>query len=195
MPFLAQEHFPLSNQDILTWTFDNVKYDWDEPIYIDALNPARSISARQAKKLVRQLAAGFKALGLKKGDCVSIHSFNDIFYPIFFMGVIAAGGIYAGTNPGYTQYELSHTTKIAHVKFILTQPTLLDNILRAAEENGIPKKNVIIFNPDGAKAPAGFLQWKDLLQHGEEDWVRFDDREAAYQTGAARLYSSGTVSQ
>lgn len=76
MPFLAQEHFPLSNEDILTWTFDHVKYDRDEPIYIDALKPERSISARQANKLVRQLAAGFKALGLKKGDCVSIHSFN-----------------------------------------------------------------------------------------------------------------------
>lgn len=110
MPFLAKEHFPLSNKDILSWTFDDLKYDWDKPIYIDALDDKRSISARQAHKLVRQLAAGFKAIGVKKGDCVSIHSFNDICYPIFFLGVIAAGGVYAGTNPGYTQHELSHVS-------------------------------------------------------------------------------------
>lgn len=177
----------------MSWTFDHIKYDLDQPIYIDALNPQRYVTARQAKKLIRQLAAGFTALGLKKGDCVSIHSFNDIYYPIFFLGVVAAGLVYAGTNPGYTQHELTHTTKIAKVKCILTQPALLKNILQAAEDNGIPKKNVIIFNPDGAKAPEGFLQWNDLLQHGEQDWVRFNDHETAYQTGAARLYSSGTT--
>ena len=193
MPFLAQEKFPLSHQDILSWTFDHIKYDWDEPIYIDALKPERSISARQAKKLVRQLGAGFKALGVQPGDCVSIHSFNEIYYPIFFLGVLAAGGVYAGTNPGYTQYELTHTTKIAKVKYILTQPALLQNILKAAEDNGISKQNIIIFNPDGQEAPKGFLQWADLLKHGEVDWERFDDYETAYQRGAARLYSSGTT--
>ncbi|EME45496.1 hypothetical protein DOTSEDRAFT_87834 [Dothistroma septosporum NZE10] len=193
MPSLAQEHVPLSNQDILSWTFDHISYDWDEPIYIDALNPNRSVSARQAKKVIRQLAAGFRAVGLKKGDCVSIHSLNDIYYPIFFLGVLAAGGIYTGTNPAYTPYELAHTTKIAHVKYILVQPALYKNVLKAAEENGIPKKNVIIFNPNGEEAPSGFLQWADLLKHGEADWERFDDYDTAFQRGAARLYSSGTT--
>lgn len=28
MPFLAKEHFPLSNKDILSWTFDDLQYDW-----------------------------------------------------------------------------------------------------------------------------------------------------------------------
>ncbi|KAM3416146.1 hypothetical protein BST61_g7754 [Cercospora zeina] len=193
MPFLAKEHFPLSYEDILSWTFDHVKYDWDKPIYIDALNDKRSISARQAKKMVRQLAAGFKAIGVQKGDCVSIHSLNDITYPIFFLGVIAVGGVYAGTNPAYTEHELTHTTKIAKAKYILTQPAFLPNILKAATANGIDKKNIIIYNPTGEKAPEGYLQWSDLFKHGETDWVRFNDYETAYQTGAARLYSSGTT--
>ncbi|KJY00047.1 AMP-binding enzyme like protein [Zymoseptoria brevis] len=193
MPFLAKEHFPLSNKDILSWTFDNLNYDWDSPIYIDALNPSRSISARQARTMARQLAAGLKKIGLRKGDCVSIHSANDIYYPIFFLGVIAAGGVYAGTNPGYTIHELEHTTRIAKVKFIFSQPELMDNIVKAADANGIKKENLVVFNPHGEKAPPGFLQWKDLLQHGEVDWERFDDYETAYQTGAARLYSSGTT--
>lgn len=93
----------------------------------------------------------------------------------------------------YTQHELTHTTKIAHVKFILTQPDLLPNILKAAEANGVSKERVIIFNPNNEPAPSGFLQWSDLLSHGETDWVRFNDYESAYQTGAARLYSSGTT--
>jgi acyl-CoA synthetase (AMP-forming)/AMP-acid ligase II len=68
-------------------------------IYISALNPADNISARRAHTAIRQLAAGFRALGLQRGECVCIHSFNDIWYPIFFLGVVAAGGVYAGTNP------------------------------------------------------------------------------------------------
>ena len=78
MPFLAKEHFPIPNQDLLSWMFDNPKYDEDMPIYIDAARPERTISCRQARKIVRQLAAGLKAAGIEKGDCVSIHSFNDV---------------------------------------------------------------------------------------------------------------------
>ena len=170
MPFLAQEHFPIPTQDLSSWTFDNVDHNWDMPIYVDGSNPKNSISTRQALKLTRQLAAGFRAIGAQRGDCVCINSFNDIHYPIFFHGLVAAGCIFSGVNPGYTPYELAHTMKIAKVKFMLTQPDMLDKVVKAAEDVGMPKKNIIIFNPNGEKAPAGFLQWKDLLQHGEADW-------------------------
>lgn len=32
MPFLAQEHLPISNKDILSWIFDEPKYDLDKPV-------------------------------------------------------------------------------------------------------------------------------------------------------------------
>lgn len=35
--------------------------------------------------------------------------------------------------------------------------------------------------------------WKELLNNGEEDWVRFDDLNTVRQTTAARLFSSGTT--
>lgn len=193
MPFLAKEHFPISTKDLSSWTFDELKYDWDDPIYIDGNRPNNSISARQALKLIRQLAAGFRALGVKKGDCVCIDSFNDIHYPIFFHGLIACGAVFSGVNPAYTAYELTHALKTAKVKFILTQSDMLKNVLKAAEENGIPRSHVVIFNPNGEKAPDGFKQWGDLLKHGEADWEHFDDLETAKNTSAARLFSSGTT--
>lgn len=193
MPFLAKEKFPISNKDILSWLYDDLSYDWDKPIYVDGLNPSRHYTARTARTLIRQLAAGFHAIGLRENDCVCIHSFNDICYPLFFHGLIAAGGVFAGTNPAYTPHELSHTLKTAKVKFVLTQPALLKGALQAAQENQIPAERVIIFNPNGEEAPEGFLQWSDLLRHGERDWVRFDSYEKSYNTGAARLFSSGTT--
>lgn len=32
MPFLAQKHLPISNKDVLSWIFDEPKYDLDKPV-------------------------------------------------------------------------------------------------------------------------------------------------------------------
>lgn len=193
MPFLAKEHHPVPTKDLLSWTFDDLSYDWDEPIYIDALDPKNAISARLAHKTIRQLVAGFRALGLKQGDCVNIHSFNSIWYPIEFLGVAAAGGVFAGTNPAYTPHELAHALRTARVKFVLCAPDLLGPLEKAAAEVGLPRERIVVFNPHGEKAPQGYLQWSDLLKHGEQDWVRFDDLETTKASTAALLFSSGTT--
>ena len=36
MPFLAQQHVPISNKDILSWIFDDQKYDADKPVCTQA---------------------------------------------------------------------------------------------------------------------------------------------------------------
>lgn len=168
-------------------------YEWDRPIYIDGKDPKKSISSQQALSLIRKLIAGFRALGIQEGDCFCISSFNDIHYPIFFLGITGAGGVFTGTNPAYTPYELAHTLKTAKVKWILTQPDLVDTAVKATEQVGLPKERIVIFNPNGEKAPPGFKQWKDLLQHGEQDWIRFNDLDTSAKTPAARLFSSGTT--
>ena len=122
-----------------------------------------------------------------------MNSFNDIHYPIFFLGLIGAGCVFTAVNPAYTTYELAHTFKIAKVKWVLTQPDLLDGVLKAAEQVDLPKEKIVIFNPNGEEAPPGFKQWNDLLQNGEQDWVRFSDLDTSANTPAARLFSSGTT--
>lgn len=191
--FPAERHVPIPTQDLLSWTFDEPRYDRDEPIYIDAKDPARSVSSNQARTLVRKLVAGFHAAGLKKGDCVCLHSFNDIYYPIIFLGIIAAGGIFSGTNPSYTQFELVHHIQTSQSKFFITEPEMLDSALKAAKECGIPVENVWIFDVLGQELPVGFRSFKELLSHGEKDWERFDDEETSKSTTAARLFSSGTT--
>lgn len=193
MPFLAKEHYPIPTTDILTWSFDSITYDEDKPIYVEALKPENSISARQARSMIRKLIAGLRSIGLQQGDCACINSFNDIHYPILFLGLVGAGGVFSGVNPAYTPTELAHTLKIAKVKFMFALPNLLEATLKATDQVGIPRERVIIFNPNGEEAPKGFLQWKDLLARGEDDWIRFDDLKTAKFTPAARLFSSGTT--
>ena len=193
MPFLAKDHVDIPTKDILSWIFDDLSYDQDDPIYIDALNPENTVSARQARSMIRKLVAGFRSIGVQEGDCVCINSFNDIHYPLFFLGVVAAGGVFTGVNPAYTPYELAHTLKIAKVKFILTQPDLLDPVIKGSTEAGLSKDKILIFNPNGEKAPSGYKQWNDLLRSGEQDWVRFNDHKTSSNTPAARMFSSGTT--
>jgi acyl-CoA synthetase (AMP-forming)/AMP-acid ligase II len=110
-----------------------------------------------------------------------------------FLAIIAAGGIYAGTNPSYTQFELVHHIKTAKTKFLITEPEMLKSVMAAAKECSIPKSKIWIFDVQGGPLPDGFKSWEDLMNHGEEDWVRFDDEETCKETTAARLFSSGTT--
>ena len=137
--------------------------------------------------------AGLHAAGLSKGDCVCLCSFNDIYYPIIVLGIIAAGGVFTGTNPAYTEFELKHHINTAKVTFVISEPEIIDNVLKAATDCGIPKSKVWIFNALNQPVPAGFKTWKSLLEYGEKDWVRFDDEKTSRSTTTARLFSSGTT--
>ncbi len=114
-------------------------------------------------------------------------------FSMMFLGIIASGGIFAGTNPGYTPYELAHHFRSSETKYIVTEPEMLGSILEAAKECNIPHSNILIFNVLGQAVQAGFQSWETLLDKGEEDWVRFDDLKTARSTEAARMFSSGTT--
>jgi acyl-CoA synthetase (AMP-forming)/AMP-acid ligase II len=140
------------------------------------------------------LIAGLRKAGVKRGDCVLIHSFNDIYYPILFLAITGAGAVFAGSNPGYTPLELRHHVTTTNAKFVISEPELLEPLLQAAKETGIPRSQVRVFNTQPSQSvPAGFLSWTELLQHGEEDWVRFDSLSTSTATPAAYFTSSGTT--
>jgi acyl-CoA synthetase (AMP-forming)/AMP-acid ligase II len=112
---------------------------------------------------------------------------------MIFLAVVGAGGVFTGTNPSYTQFELSHHIKTARASFFVSEPEIVDNLLAAAKENNIPSSNIWIFNTRGQPLKSGQRSWTELLQHGEEDWIRFDDPKICETTTAARLFSSGTT--
>jgi acyl-CoA synthetase (AMP-forming)/AMP-acid ligase II len=118
----------------------------------------------------------------------------QIYYPILFLGIIAAGGISAGTNPSYTPYELAHAIRTAHIKYFIAEPPVLPNVLTASKECGIPTSNIFAFDVSGQGGlPGEIKSWTTLMEHGECDWERFDDLERSEGTAIARLFSSGTT--
>lgn len=111
-----------------------------------------------------------------------------------FLGIIAVGAVFAGTNPAYTQFELSHHFKTSLMKFVIVEPDLLPAVLAAADDSNVQRSNIwILDQQDESNIPSGFESWRTLLSHGERDWVRFDDEERSKRVTAARLFSSGTT--
>lgn len=85
MPFLAKDHMEIPGHDLMSWYFKNNSEitDRDAPIYIDAGDPSRYYSHRTAEIAIRKISNGLKANGLREGECVCLHSFNDVRGPTY----------------------------------------------------------------------------------------------------------------
>lgn len=65
--------------DLLTFAFHGpTQYDGRRPVFIDAEEPSRSLSATQARLLIRTLIAGLRAHRVQSGDCVLLHLGNSV---------------------------------------------------------------------------------------------------------------------
>lgn len=68
--------------DLLTFAFRGpVAYDDHRPLFLDAEDPARSLTASQFRSLVRTLIAGLQAHHVQRGDCVLLHLGNSVGVP------------------------------------------------------------------------------------------------------------------
>ena len=131
-----------------------------------------------------------------------MHLFNSIFYPIFVLAIIGAGGVVLGTNPTSTAVELEHQFAIGLPGYVITETggerepvlRLVENVARTS---GVPQKNVFVFDHEDCQGhldlPVDWKSWRDLLDYGETDWKRFDDMELSRTTKAGLFFSSGTT--
>jgi acyl-CoA synthetase (AMP-forming)/AMP-acid ligase II len=116
-----------------------------------------------------------------------------LYYSILFLSIIGAGGVYTGTNPSYTPFELTHHLKTSRARFIIAEPELLGSIKAAARTCEIPESHMWFFNVHGQSVPPTLKSWSELLSHGEDDWIRFNDKQVSRRTPVALLFSSGTT--
>ncbi|KAH8650009.1 AMP-binding enzyme [Xylariales sp. PMI_506] len=184
----------LPTKDLLSWIFDAPSYDVNKKIYIDASNPSVCFTHVQARDTIRKLIGGLRHAGIRKGDCVITHSFSSIYYPLVVLAIIGSGGIWSGTNPAYTPRELRHHIDITQARFVISEPELIPSVIEAIKGSSITPASLRILDTQPSQTcPEGFLSWRDLLSHGEEDWVRFNSAKECSETTAARLTSSGTT--
>lgn len=116
-----------------------------------------------------------------------------IFYTSLYLGIIGTGACFVGANPAYTVLELRHLLSLSRAKLVLVEPDLLENLLPAARECGIPESSILTFASDEQQTFRSLQSWKSLLQYGEQDWVCFKNESEAKSTTATLMSTSGTT--
>ncbi|KAI1614796.1 4-coumarate-CoA ligase [Exophiala viscosa] len=179
--------------DIFTFAFANLgQYDKNKPIFVHPRNDeSESISASQAYLVVCQLIEGLKELGVKEGDCVILHSYNNIWYPLVYLAIVGSGACVSGVNPAYTSSELERHFKLTKPKLIFTQTRCIKPVLEAASICDISKSDVFLIGGEGDAPIEGCRNWRSLLVDSVEH--PFNHHPQSGGSLAAYATTSGTT--
>ena len=119
---------------------------------------------------------------------------EQIFYPLTWLAVIGAGGCVAGNNPSLTPDELVHHFHITSPRFVVAHADFLESLLEATEQCHIPREHIFILGASEPHCAKDCPLWDTLLEHGEADWLRFDENSSISSNSIAVLAStSGTT--
>lgn len=146
----------------------------------------------------QRIAAGLVRAGLQPGDRVLLISSNTVFFPVFFMGVIMAGGVFTGANSNSVARELAHQLSDSGAKFLFCIDAVLPVGLEAAAKAGLPQSHVFLFDEElfegTGRGRLGVRNWKELVA-SEEVGRRFHWLEPKDPKNASCClnYSSGTT--
>ncbi|KAG9675157.1 acetyl-CoA synthetase-like protein, partial [Aureobasidium melanogenum] len=183
--------------DLPRFVLNHGTYDENKPILIDAAAPERAITKAQAKVMVEQTARDLQAVGLKRGDTVCVVHLNDIMYPVVFLAIIMAGGVFTGANPSYKAGELRHHFEISETKFVFSSAASFAAVSEASE-GLFDVGNIIVWGDEEAGSSAGVrYSLADLLAGVAGapvvEPVCFDDKTRARDTVAVLMSTSGTT--
>ena len=203
MPIKSRFQVPIPDISLPSCLFVSPYFPLNDskPVFLDAENPSRSLTLNDYRSWSQRFAAGLIKHGLQKGDRVMIFSPNHLFFPIAFMGIIMAGGIYTGANPGYTTRELAHQIRDGDPVYILCFPANLDVVLEAAKETEVPKNKIFLFDDaiysgSQVKPQQGCEYWSTLVVSPSEgleySWPACSTPEESSQIICLN-YSSGTT--
>ncbi|PYI03692.1 acetyl-CoA synthetase-like protein [Aspergillus sclerotiicarbonarius CBS 121057] len=197
---------PLSH-DVVTFALEaQAEYDPCEPLFIDGHEPSRSLNAPQFRFLVHSLIAGFKAHAMQPGDCVLIHTGNNVLYTALFLAIIGAGGVYMGSNPHSQRHELDHVVGLTQPKWIITESQALPTVITVADKHRLPVDHVLLLDDTTIAETIRFAHTQSptphktdntnllsLLSHGTSPPLLIPDAASAASTPAALYSTSGTT--
>jgi 4-coumarate--CoA ligase len=125
-----------------------------------------------------------------------IYSPNHLFIPVAYLGIVGSVRAFSAANPIYTVSEVVHQLKNTEARCILAHPSMLDNALAAAEQVGLSKSKIFLFNDEPCQPTKGIKDWREMIATPEEadryQWRKLSPEESV-NTVATINYSSGTT--
>ncbi|KAL2858478.1 hypothetical protein BJY01DRAFT_256657 [Aspergillus pseudoustus] len=187
--------------NLLTYLYPPNTTSSSTPIWIDAANPTKSLSSRQALLWIRRLGFGLDRLhDVPRGSVVLIYTPNHIFVPVAYQGIVGSGRIFCGANPAYTRFEVEHQLRDTGASVILVHPSLVTTAVRAAESVGLSRERIFLFSDADDELRCeefpDVLDWKRMVG-SEEDGTNWKWDELPDDTAVSAIatvnYSSGTT--
>ncbi|KAL2834164.1 putative 4-coumarate-CoA ligase [Aspergillus pseudoustus] len=176
-----------------------------KPLFVDADHPdSIFLTYKSFRVWSKRLGAGLKAKGLRPSDRVLVYSGNDVFFPVIFMGVAMAGGVFTAANPNYTASELRHQISDSDPTFIIAAESSYATAIAAIEGTKLDAESIFVlqraYDIFAGSSPAPLRPrvrlFTDLLSSDEAanrfHWESFSSQSQGYRTLALN-YSSGTT--
>ncbi|KAJ3123874.1 hypothetical protein HK098_001574 [Nowakowskiella sp. JEL0407] len=154
------------------------------------------VSFKKLKQDSLSLAAGLIHIKkLSKWDVVAICAPNHIHFPLAVFGTLIAGGTVSPINPTYTLDELIYQLLDCKAKYIFVYEDLLENVLKAADNVGIPHANIFTLPNLGKPSKnASEVQTLSSLLIPTKNFIKPTFTFAEIRNNPAYLcYSSGTT--
>ncbi|TPX15709.1 uncharacterized protein E0L32_000043 [Thyridium curvatum] len=199
---------PIPRCSLQQWIFESSRSPLpDKKQFLDADDPENNyITLSEYRLLSKRVALGLIEAGLKPGDRVLVFSGNNIYFPSVFLGILMAGGIFTGANPTFVPRELAYQLDNSQATFMITAAAALDTALEAAQQVGLPRSSVFIFDKPSEVRSAkpgpgvngrknGARHWTELLAGDPgraESWDWVEPADPA-NTTCCLNYSSGTT--
>lgn len=139
----------------------------------------RRTSYRDMLTMIRQVAKGLQAMGVRKGDRVGLFLPNVPHYVAAYYGALMAGAIVVNFSPLYTAAELEHQVEDSGTKilFTLSASALLPNALEVLEKSSLEK--LVVGTICEALPPAKSLLYR-LFKRREMTAVPHDPRISSF---------------
>ncbi|KIW75957.1 hypothetical protein Z517_10702 [Fonsecaea pedrosoi CBS 271.37] len=202
--FKSKRQIDIPRLDILSLLYES---DWclareETEIHVQAANPSNSITKAESRKLLKRVAHvlrqrfGIGASGPGKDVVLTVLS-GSPFAPVFFYGIVAAGGIFSGASTEYRVEELTRQIEDGKASLLVCSPECEAQVVRAAEVCGIPKDRILLLDstiPHHWKL-ISVADRSDLLGTSGQmlDWQRLTDLPTLEDVTICLLYSSGTT--
>lgn len=182
MPYDSRWSVPIPNCSLPTFLLQSASHQEppelaNKKCYIDANDPDNQYFTRATYKLwAQRLALGITRLpNFKPGDRILLFSGTSLCFPVAFMGIIMAGGIFSAANPSFTARELAHQLSDSGASYLFVMEASLETAVEAATTVGLPLDRVRILDAsaffgggDSKAGKNGIQSWGSIFASEEE---------------------------
>lgn len=155
---------------------------------IEEMKADRKLTNGELRNKVLSTASFLRSHGFGRGDRAAIAIRNTIEFPIFHLGVWAAGGAIVGSSVAFKAHETEYQLRDSAPKIILTTddylPTVLDVLKKCSSV-----EMVICIRNSAIKLPEGVIDFNSVINHAIDE-----ERSKAHLEDVALIYyTSGTT--